>query len=306
MLRSPRLRPEADARERALIVLAALYGTDRDSLATAAGAELEALLPLICAHPQVQDLIGAAEQAAQLTELAGRLFPEAAAGPPRAGEDERVTFLVHLAAVLSHVRATAKRAAASVDLHLWVRELTRIDRVASSAVGYRWSDDGTLADSGAGAGDAPPAFPALYCRHCGRSGWGVGLAPVGPNLDTEDTAIRRNHASREGRFRALIFAPHEADHIAVTGAKPGDEDWIEGLRWFSVRQRILLTRRRPTMTRSTSDGLILPVLTQVGPDAEDAARDDTCPACQSKDGDPLPWQRDRDAAVGDLVDAVRR
>ena len=73
------------------------------------------------------------------------------------------------------------RAALAVDLHLWVRELTRIDRVASSAARYLWSDDGELAGP-AEFGAAEPeqrAFPAVYCRHCGRSGWGVGLAAVG-------------------------------------------------------------------------------------------------------------------------------
>ena len=32
------------------------------------------------------------------------------------------------------------------------------------------------------------------------------------------------------------------------------------------------------------DGWVLPVLTQVGPDADDNSRDDTCPSCQQKDG----------------------
>ena len=32
------------------------------------------------------------------------------------------------------------------------------------------------------------------------------------------------------------------------------------------------------------DGWVLPVLTQVGPDADDDSRDDTCPSCQQKDG----------------------
>ena len=279
------LGPDADPRTRALAVFGGLYDTDRDSLAMAIGDDPQALLPLICAHPLAQELIEAAEHATHLTALAERLFPGPAPGPLPAGEDQRVTFLVHLVATLSHIRARAGRQAPGVDLHLWVRELSRIDRVASSAVRYLWSDDGALTDAGpTDSGAAPHAFPALYCRHCGRSGWGVGLAPVGSNLDTEDTGIRRNHASREGRFRALIYAPAEADHAATAGLRPGSDSSVEGLRWFSVRQRVLLAEAPAEDDPDYLDGLILPVLTQTGPDADDDARDDTCPSCQRKDG----------------------
>ena len=126
-------------------------------------------------------------------------------------------------AALSHVRVVAGRAALGVDLHLWVRELTRIDRVAGSAARYLWSDDGALAGP-ADIGTAEleqRAFPAVYCRHCGRSGWGVSLAAVGANLDTDDTAIRRNHAAHEGRFRALIYAPLEASPRPGGGGSGG-------------------------------------------------------------------------------------
>ena len=129
------------------------------------------------------------------------------------------------------------------------------------------------------------SFPAIYCRHCGRSGWGVGLAPVGTNLDTDDTTIRRNHASHEGRFRALLFAPLEAEHaaaIAEDDRRSGSG--VEGLRWLSVRQRILLPTAPAEDDPEYRDGWILPVLTHTGQDADDDSRDDTCPSCQQKDG----------------------
>ena len=172
------------------------------------------------AHPLVHEIVAATEQAVDLGDLAEALFPEPPASPVSAGEDERVAFLTHVVAALSHVRATVGRAALSVDLHLWVRELTRINRAASSTTRYLWSDDGALTDPAhADAGAGQHAFPAIYCRHCGRSGWGIGLAAVGANLDADDTAIRRNHATQEGRFRALLYAPLEADHAAVTAGK---------------------------------------------------------------------------------------
>ena len=277
----------AEARDRTFAVLGALYDTDGDTLAGKIGDDAEWLLALFRAHPLVREIVSAAEQAVHLNDLAAALFPEPASGPVAGGEDERITFLTHLVAALSHVRVVAGRAALSVDLHLWVRELTRLDRVASSTARYLWSDDGELA-SLPEPGAAEPehsAFPAIYCRHCGRSGWGVGLAPVGSTLDTDDTAIRRNHAAREGRFRALIYAPNEAEHAPAPGEPAGlDGKTVEGLRWFSIRQRVLLSSPPGDDDPDYRDGWVLPVLTQVGLDADEDSRDDTCPSCQQKDG----------------------
>ncbi len=70
-----------------------------------------------------------------------------------------------------------------VDLHLWVRELTRIDRVASSAVRYLWSDDGALTDTGpasrVGTAHAFPGalLPALRPVRLGRRPRPGGLEP---------------------------------------------------------------------------------------------------------------------------------
>jgi ATP-dependent helicase YprA (DUF1998 family) len=277
----------AEARDRTFAVLGALYDTDGDTLAGKIGDDAEWLLALFRAHPLVREIVPAAEQAVHLNDLAAALFPEPTSGPVTGGEDERITFLIHLVAALSHVRVVAGRAALSVDLHLWVRELTRLDRVASSTARYMWSDDGELT-SFAESGAAEPehsAFPAIFCRHCGRSGWGVGLAPVGSTLDTDDTAIRRNHAAREGRFRALIYAPNEAEHTPAPGepADPGGKT-VEGLRWFSIRQRVLLSSPPGDDDPDYRDGWILPMLTQVGLDADDDSRGDTCPSCQQKDG----------------------
>ena len=280
--------PRVEARDRTLELLGALYDTKGSTLAEKVGDDVEALLALVRAHPLVHELVPAAEQAVHLGDLAETLFPEPASGPASADEDERLTFLTHLVAALSHVRVVAGRAALGVDLHLWVRELTRINRVATAAARYLWSDDGELTDPG----DVAPeqhAFPAIYCRRCGRSGWGVGLAPVGSNLDTDDTAIRRNHAAREGRFRALIYAPLEADHAPAAGAMGGGNaddgaSTVEGLRWLSVRQRMLLSTPPADDDPDYRDGWVLPVLTQVGLDADDESKDDTCPSCQQKDG----------------------
>ena len=275
--------PRDAAIDRTMAVISSLYhanSADAAALGEVISRDPDALLALIQAHPLVHDLVRATEQARHLGELAEALFPEPATGPTASDEDDRLTFLTHLTAALSHVRVLVGRAALGVDLHLWVRELTRIDRVAGAAPRYRWGDDGELTDPGDAAGEQR-AFPAIYCRHCGRSGWGVGLAPVGSNLDTDDNVIRRNHAAREGRFRALIYAPLEAEHGPGLDTPDGA---VEGLRWLSIRERMLLSAPPADDDPDYREGRVLPVLTQVGPDADDESNDDTCPSCQQKDG----------------------
>ena len=198
--------PRTDAPGRTFALLGALYDTAPDALAATIGDDAELLLALVRAHPLVREIVPAAEQAVHLSDLAAALFPEPASGPVTGGEDERITFLTHLVAAFSHVRVVAGRAALSVDLHLWVRELTRIDRVASSTARYLWSDDGELAslpEFGA-AEPAQSAFPAIYCRHCGRSGWGVGLAAVGSTLDVG----RYRHPAEPRRPRGPVPGAH--------------------------------------------------------------------------------------------------
>src|SRR5690606_31954918 len=134
--------------------------------------------------------------------------------------------------MLSDVRARVGREALSIGLHLWVRALTRIDRAASPIVRFHWPDDGPVAPSDDEA--RTTWFPAVYCRHCGRSGWGVQLAPIGNELAATDETIRRDHASRDSRsrFRALLHAPTEA-------AAEEEGESIPGLAWFDHTHRAI-------------------------------------------------------------------
>ncbi|MBI9114980.1 DEAD/DEAH box helicase [Sanguibacter suaedae] len=270
-----------DSPDLATTFLAAAFGVDQATLHALIGAGSVSLLDLAKAHPAVQQLVRATSEAQALDVLADELFLE---HRTTITTEHALAMLVHLTAALSHVRAISGRPALTVDLHMWVRELTRIDRVAAATTKYLWSDDGgvELGESDAFAWEGRPAFPALYCRHCGRSGWGVELAPVGHDLHTDDTSIRRNHASRKGRFRALLFAPGEADHSLFNEAGPDPE--TTNLAWLHVRQRTFLTAPPADDDPDLLDGWILPVLTQVGPDADDLSMKDHCPSCQQRDG----------------------
>lgn len=272
------LGPDPDGAVLARTVLGALW-TDGDNRLATADAGL--LLALCRAHPLVQELAYESGDAVDLDELVRRVVGQSdrrtsslAAG----GVDPQWKHVIAaVVATLGHVRAVAGRAALSVDVHMWVRELTRIDRAADTTARFRWGDDGPPT-AGGDTEDVRPSFPAVYCRHCGRSGWGVSLAPVGTSLAVDDESIRRNHATREGRFRTLLYAPAEANAALLGDVQP------EGLTWFSVRGRELLTSAPLDDDPDLRDGWVLPVLTVVGPDADEDARNDTCPSCGQADG----------------------
>ncbi|MBU8827094.1 DEAD/DEAH box helicase [Mycolicibacterium goodii] len=219
-------------------------------------------------HRFIQDVLEHAVDAVSLPDLAERVFPAVPIDRDAARtRDIQVRFLESVFAMLSHVRAEAGRKALAVDVHLWIRELSRVDRAVRAATEYRWSDDGTSVDD-------ELYLPAVYCRHCGRSGWGARLAPTGNALDVTDEAIRADHAAGAARFRALISAPAEAQ---VAGG-------VHGLRWFHLDHRELLDTTPDPQSPEVVDGRVLPVLTLIGPDADEESKNDMCPACGAADG----------------------
>lgn len=244
-----------------------------DVLAHASAAEL---LRWAKSLPLVRSLVERTREASHLEQLAEGLLPPTT---QRSDDEGGLAFLTLVIAALSHLRAALDQSALSVEVHLWIRELTRIDRVASSAAAYTWSDDGTLL--GRAGTDAvnriETTFPALYCRHCGRSGWGVELATTGNHLTASDSTIRINHLARSGRFRALIHAPSEAQR-AIAGAT------VEGLTWFNTQARDLTTALPDPDDADYRHGRLLAVLTHGGRDADDLSRNDTCPSCLQPDG----------------------
>ncbi|MEV4620515.1 DEAD/DEAH box helicase [Asanoa sp. NPDC049573] len=272
------LGADPDGAALARTVLGLLWSGDAKKLAEA-GPDL--LLALAKAHPLVQELAYETVDAVSVDDLVRRIADNAdrrtsslAAGGFDADWAQAITAVV---AALGHIRAIAGREALSVDVHLWVRELTRIDRAADTTARFRWGDDGPPV-AGGDTEDIRPSFPAIFCRFCGRSGWGVALAPVGTGLSVDDESIRRNHAAHEGRFRALLYAPAEANAAYDGAAYP------DGLSWFSVRGRELLGTAPPDDDPDLRDGWVLPVLTSAGRDADEHARDDTCPSCAQPDG----------------------
>ncbi|OYN99960.1 heavy metal resistance protein CzcA [Enemella evansiae] len=214
----------------------------------------------LLSHPGVLATIDLARNATSLEDLAKVFVSRTDAS----GYATR--WVAHLIAALSHLRGQVGRDFCSVETHLWIRELTRVDRLAVSTASYCWSDDGErVPDHG-----AQVSYPALYCRRCGRSGWGVFLEPTGTGISGMRD-IRARHRNQEKYFRALLHAPAEAD-----------AQQTEGLYWWSPGNRELTRAAPDPDAEDFREGRVLPVLTHARADEEKATRDD-CPSCQSPD-----------------------
>ncbi|MBF0696744.1 DUF1998 domain-containing protein, partial [Actinomyces bowdenii] len=235
----------------------------------------------------VLDMVRTAQNATPLADLAAQLLSPAHLEDPALGRGALSTILAALSAVRAGLDGHPNREAVSVEVTLWIRAVTRIDRALSTRPEFWWSDDITNTYTNIDTdGIDSSARPALYCRACGRSGWGITLAPTGQGEKADPSTVRRDRKDRDPRFRALLHAPgEEAAYLAALAkGQPHPETDYPGLRWYSVAGRELLTRR-PDEGEETREGRVLPVLTLTGTDAEIAkgSTQDACPSCGGAD-----------------------
>lgn len=233
------------------------------------------LLSALRHHPLTDWLVTRTEVAAEINELSDELFPSLGAEDASSGAE----FLSHVLALYSHARAIGDRQELTVETHLWVRELSRIEAALDVENTYRWGDDG-VSDSDIEQGRV--YLPAIFCRHCGRNGWGAKLAPTETELDLDADAIRQASLQRDSSFRPLLEAAAEADSV-ISGRKDRLDAKLEGLRFFHTIHRTLSAEFPEDSDEDFREGRIIPVQTHVGLEAGDLARDDVCPACLTPD-----------------------
>lgn len=93
----------------------------------------------------------------------------------------------------------------SVDVQIWIREVTRLKRSVSKNPTYLWADSPAPTSEEAGALD----LPSVYCTSCGRSGWlavanraaGQGAAAIerldyGPDVNPYAVSVRERSRTR--------------------------------------------------------------------------------------------------------------
>ncbi|GAB3188043.1 DEAD/DEAH box helicase [Nesterenkonia suensis] len=240
------------------------------------------LLAALRHHPFTQALVEHSQQAASLRDVASGLFPRL---PGTASLDDATEFLSHLIALYSHARAVCGRDALTVETHLWVRELSRIDAAVDVVTSFRWSDDGTTdveAESAMGEDLQKLHLPAIYCRHCGKSGWGAKAAPEDGHIITESDEIRQASLHQDSSFRALMNAVREADDATQQSLSPA-ETRQTGLRYLHTVHHTLQTDPPGEQDEDFQRGYIVPVKLHVSQEAGDLSRDDTCPVCLTPD-----------------------
>ncbi|OHO63946.1 DEAD/DEAH box helicase [Corynebacterium sp. HMSC036D02] len=222
---------------------------------------------------------------AAVEPLVSRVFP---ASVLRSHRELAVEFLSLTLSFIAYVRAELGAALGwdgkkfpGVELHLWVREISRIDRAVASTSRssvFRWSDDGGMgAHTVQAAGDAPKAWlPAIYCRHCGRSGWMLAEQPGGDTYVTTPQEIRRIAISAPERQRPLIDATSEVAQ-GVTRAE-GESSRVA---WLNLDLPGLTPQAPDEETMEESP--VVPVLVYSGEDAEERAKAQQCPSCGEDD-----------------------
>ncbi|MEO3782847.1 DEAD/DEAH box helicase [Actinocorallia sp. B10E7] len=183
--------------------------------------------------------------------------------------------LARFIALISHARGpeAPDRPFLLVETHVWVRAVSRLLRLAHHVPAFSWvgelpvlGPESTLNVIGRNM------LPAVYCRHCGRSGWAAYSPDRNPSeLVTQPERIYRASVGEKKRVRPLILAT-EAE--------------------FAERARNLVAfegdRLRPVdpALDEYGEGDVVFVLADVNNEdaGNNAAQADRCPACDMDQG----------------------
>lgn len=260
-----------------------------------AGADLDATIAAYAVHPITEALLKGDGKAKPLIHREGEdeaTLPEAMFDPivlRSLGEDTAREFVTHLLTAVAQLRALAGEAykfegkrLPGVETHLWVREVSRIERAVTPTEDgqvFRFADDGHI-----GADDAAVWLPAIYCRECGRAGWMTALEPGTDAVVLDGGEIRKASVDKPELPRPLIDATNEYRRVVAEGMEPSafdGEDGKRALMWFHTSTRTLSTSE--PSEEALAEGSSVPVLTYSGLGAEDYAREQVCPNCGEPD-----------------------
>ena len=259
-----------------------------------AGEDLKDIIAAYAVHPLTRALVESAVKAKPLVERAGEkdALPAKVLGDivvRSLGHETAREFVTHLLTAVAHVRALAGEAYGfegkrlpGVETHLWVREISRIERAVTPIEDghiFRFADDGHL-----GLDDSAVWLPAIYCRSCGRAGWMTALEPGTEAVVFSGSEIRKASIDSSARVRPLIDATNEHRRAQSDGADASNYDDDEGKRhltWFHAGTRELSNREPDEQERE--EGQSVPVLTYSGLNAEEHANNEVCPSCGEAD-----------------------
>ncbi|MCO8271803.1 DEAD/DEAH box helicase [Actinoplanes sp. TRM 88003] len=208
--------------------------------------------------------------------------------PMRTPPEVTAKALARFVGLLSRAKKLGKdgkhRPLLNIETHLWVRSVSRLLRGVERAATFGWDGEPARAfDPSAPEIDAVIAdnrfarLPAVFCRHCGRSGWSAVSPERHPeDLATEPDKIYRSSVGRDKRrVRALIAATEDEVKAAVANTANRHKnlhvlEYGRHVRPFD-----------PAKDHDLGDDA-LAVLVDMG--SIDAAGKDRCPSCEMDGG----------------------
>ncbi len=195
---------------------------------------------------------------------------------------ETAAALVRFVALLSEARNPddVTRPFLHIETHLWIRPLSRLLRVISGNPRFAWFGEASPETETTQGGVPRESLPAVYCRHCGRSGWAAISPEKDPHQLVPDPAkIYRASVSSKRLVRPLIAATGEE----VTACAVGQPGTVTVLMLDPAGDRI---RPLDPAKDLGSDVIDVPVLGDMRHDKDGvyAAEHDRCPACGMDEG----------------------
>jgi replicative superfamily II helicase len=167
-----------------------------------------------------------------------------------------------------------------IETHLWIRPLSRLLRVISGTPRFGWFGEASPESETTLGGVPRDSLPAVYCRHCGRSGWAALSPEKDPHLLVPDP-VKIYRASVPGKrlVRPLIAATEEEVAACATG-QPGA---VTVLMLSPEGNRVRPLDPARDLGTDLPD---VPVLGDLRHDKDGvyAAEHDRCPACGMDDG----------------------
>ncbi len=159
-----------------------------------------------------------------------------------------------------------------VETHMWVRAVSRLTRVVDSAPAFAWEGEPPVREDDSLAEHVGQLrLPAVYCRHCGRSGWAAYSPERDPHLlhTAPDKIYRASVGAEHKRVRPMIWATQQEVAAGVKGLLVLDGDQV-----------------RPVNPHTDNDPHTVFVLAELAttPEACRSAEKDRCPACAMDEG----------------------
>jgi ATP-dependent helicase YprA (DUF1998 family) len=141
----------------------------------------------------------------------------------------------------------------SIEVQLWIREVSRVLRSVDSTASFRWRDS-AASDADDGEHNAEFELPATFCRSCGHSGWMAMQSELGDTMLTSVGTIYEAALKNSPTQRFLLRA-NENDPDAV---------------WYDPGERRLVPapNERTVAVHATRN--------------DDDARDSRCPTCDER------------------------